>query len=260
MKQTKNQAAQPFSEDIVDYIAQLKLLYQVPFSYLITEETVLPPESLRFFYLDGNWVNALTEGALSVGEVSSDDGKSDQLKLLHSAEMAGKRLRKIRLQRMHENHRRDLQENDWNAKSQFQTGFLLRSVLVRRKKGLEITGKCGEEELKILRLESLSDEIMLGIFDGELTNVVISEPKTGLRFGSPDNTRTVQVRSVADDDTFGEYLEDTVDLNPFTMPNGRVDVSGLAGKFGSILGQEMDSAQLAYELIAVAHRAEFIKK
>jgi hypothetical protein len=34
---------------------------------------VLPPESVRFFYLDPNWLATLVEGALSIGIESSRD-------------------------------------------------------------------------------------------------------------------------------------------------------------------------------------------
>lgn len=52
---------------LVDWLANLALLHGVPFNYLVPDENMLPPESLRFFYLDSNWISALTDGAMSIG-------------------------------------------------------------------------------------------------------------------------------------------------------------------------------------------------
>ena len=48
-------------------LAELRLLSSVPFSYLVPDASLLPPESMRFFYLDRNWTDALVEGVLSIG-------------------------------------------------------------------------------------------------------------------------------------------------------------------------------------------------
>lgn len=249
-----------FSEDIVELMTRLKLLYEVPFSYLVTEENVLPPESLRFFCIDGNWTDALVQGALSLGRVSEQDGDFDRAVHRVSAPAANCRLRQVRLGLMHENHKRDTEGKEQNTASEIQTGFLLRSALVRQWKGLEITGKSGDRQIEILRMETLADDILIAIFDGELTDLVIAEPQTGLRFGSPDDIRIIQVRSVSDDDSFGKYLSDKVDLNTFTQENGKLHVSRLAEELENVLGQKIGAAEWAFELIAVAHRAEFTKK
>src|SRR5262245_19805440 len=49
------------------WLGRLRLLKGVPFNYLIPDEGMLPPESIRFFYLDMNWVDALLDGAFSIG-------------------------------------------------------------------------------------------------------------------------------------------------------------------------------------------------
>ena len=125
---------------------------------------------------------------------------------------------------------------------------------------MEITGKSGDRQIEILRMETLADDILIAIFDGELTDLVIAEPQTGLRFGSPDDIRIIQVRSVSDDDSFGKYLSDKVNLNTFTQENGKLHVSRLAEELENVLGQKIGAAEWAFELIAVAHRAEFTKK
>lgn len=241
-------------------MARLKLLYEVPFSYLVTEEAVLPPESIRFFYLDENWIQALVQGALSLGQVCAQDVVSDRAMQQQSMPMVRQMSQQIRLQKMHENHKKGWKETSAKTKPGVPTGFLIRSVLVRRMRGLEITGKCGETVLAILRMETLADDCLICIFDGELTDLVIAEPQTGLKFGTPDDTRVVKVRSISDDESFGSYLKDVVDVNLFTKANGKIEAAQLARRFGSILGQNIGAAELAFELIATAHRAELIKK
>src|SRR5512147_2237184 len=55
------------------WLTRLRLLDGVPFAYLVADTQLLPPESIRFFYVDRRWTDALVQGALSVGTVNSDD-------------------------------------------------------------------------------------------------------------------------------------------------------------------------------------------
>lgn len=259
MNLKKEPRSLPYSGDIADYVSRLALLYYVPFPYLVAEEEFLPPESIRFFCLDQNWTEEYIKGALSVGRASYGDACRDQEKWMATAPSVWKKLPGVRLNRMHENHRQGLEQEAWNSTSGYQTGFLMRSVLVRRWKGLEITGKSGQENLAILRMETLSDDIVICLFDGVITDLVIAEPKTGLRFGAPDTSGVVHVRSVADDDSFGKDTGKTVDFYSCVNEYGRVNVAALGKNFAACLGEKVGSAKLAFELIAVAHRAEFKK-
>ena len=125
---------------------------------------------------------------------------------------------------MHDNHKKRTDTGNLAepaATGGHMTGFLLRSVLVRQMKGLQVTGKNGGTRLEILRMETLSDDVLICIFEGELTELIIAQPQTALRFGAPDSTRMIRVRSISDDDTFGKNLKETVDLDRFTQANGR---------------------------------------
>lgn len=53
--------------DLERWLGRLKLLYGVPYNYLVPDERMLPPESMRFFYVDLNWIDALLDGAYSIG-------------------------------------------------------------------------------------------------------------------------------------------------------------------------------------------------
>lgn len=51
---------------VFSWILDRMYLVNVPAHYLISDPTHLPPESLRFFHIDGNWVDAMIDGALSI--------------------------------------------------------------------------------------------------------------------------------------------------------------------------------------------------
>ena len=59
--------------ELRQWLVRLRLGEHVPFAYLVADTALLPPESIRFFYVDRRWTDALVQGALSVGTVNSDD-------------------------------------------------------------------------------------------------------------------------------------------------------------------------------------------
>ena len=60
-------AAEPMPDDLAKWLTQLENLVGVPFNYLVPDIAMLPPETLRFFHIDPNWINALVDGATSIG-------------------------------------------------------------------------------------------------------------------------------------------------------------------------------------------------
>jgi hypothetical protein len=54
-------------DDIAAWLGRLLTMAGVPFGYLVPDEGMLPPESIRFFRLDERWVTALLDGAFSLG-------------------------------------------------------------------------------------------------------------------------------------------------------------------------------------------------
>ena len=53
--------------DIAAWLGRLLTLAGVPFGYLVPDEAMLPPESIRFFRLDEKWMRTLLDGAFSLG-------------------------------------------------------------------------------------------------------------------------------------------------------------------------------------------------
>ena len=52
---------------VVAWLTKLRLLEGVPFNYIVPSEEMLPNESIRFFHMDRNWLDAMVDGALSTG-------------------------------------------------------------------------------------------------------------------------------------------------------------------------------------------------
>ncbi|WP_372737463.1 hypothetical protein [Neptunomonas sp.] len=65
--------------DVIDWFHDLSLLEGVPFNYLLPDEKMLPPESLRFFWVDPQWVRSLHDGAFSIGRVLPSDFDRDKV-------------------------------------------------------------------------------------------------------------------------------------------------------------------------------------
>lgn len=245
-------------QSMCDFVSELRLLKNVPFSYLIPDEKLLPPESIRFFYLDENWLDALTDGATSIGRISTTDAFWDRVNFEAVVGHSVEKLTHPRFKTMHPNHRRSLTPVPISHAS--RTGFILRSELVRKWKGLEVYGYQGGTSLEILRMETVASNILLCIFDGELDCFVVSEPKTGLRFGTNDSKGEITLKNPNDNDDFGKPLEDKkISLNNYKEDNGRINAAKLSGHMHEMLGIPIGSSEFAFELISVAKRAEFKK-
>lgn len=174
-------SAPPIPDQVRKWLGRLSLLYGVPFGYLVSDEKMLEMESLRFFYVDPQWIECLVDGALSVG-------RSSDVRLLLGKTMAGNFLvqevleeaKKVRPELQGKEVQPSSAQGAWQL-----TGFILRSAVVAGWRGLEIKayGKNGNEPLPILRLERISNDIMLCIFEGIMTQLVITQPPESMHFG-----------------------------------------------------------------------------
>lgn len=162
-QQDNNSADNDFPEDIKTWFEQLGLLYNIPFNYLVPDEQMLPPESIRFFWLDWFWVESLLDGAFSIGRVQDSDAQQYS------------------------------NNNSLKGKAKQITGFLMRSEVVSGWPDLQIDGsessitghKTMEENQKstILRRDRISEDVLICLFDGEIKTVDISLKPEGLHFG-----------------------------------------------------------------------------
>jgi len=165
-------------DTVVEWIAKLSLLNGVPFQYLVPDESMLPPESLRFFYLDFNWMDALIDGAFSIGRSTTGEMNSDARPLqvvLEMARSARKRLRK-----------NPSPVTPYTNQTGQITGFLLRSQVVSGWPRLNANGYqdvAGNIEIPKLRMSRLSADVLLCLFDGAVEMVAVHEPPEQLHSG-----------------------------------------------------------------------------
>ena len=171
------------------FLARLRLLHGVPFSYLVPDAKLLPIESIRFFYVDRAWTDALTQGALSVGTVSTADRAQLESVYPHIRSEVDEAERTIRQPKS---------EQLLKAGSGTLTGFILRSRAVSGWPNLHVRAysvdQLDDDELtnlaesdpsrmKVLRMERLAPAVLFVIFDGVPAVVHIEEPRQGIQFG-----------------------------------------------------------------------------
>jgi hypothetical protein len=180
--------------EIRNWLGQALLLYGVPFSYLVPDQRMLQPETIRFFYLNPDWINCLLLGACSVGRSSRTDELADQLLredfLEISEQIAGELRSKAKAEADRQWRPADAaplppaapkeKKLDWPL-----TGYLLRSAAVEAWIGLEAFAYAGDgQKLQILRMDRLAPDILLCIFNGNVTRLEVREPQEGLHFGA----------------------------------------------------------------------------
>jgi hypothetical protein len=295
-------------EEVASWLARLVLLYGVPFPYLIPEEQMLPAGSLRFFFLDPIWIQCVVQGACSVGSNGYGDAMIDKAMNewvqpnqpagndqanLPNRQAAGIRDR-LRLQYEAVALPEEAAFLHWPL-----TGFLLRSPVVEGWRGLEVTAYramadeerrtfdaarlTGEQRAKLthdgvaplpaLRIEQLSKDVMLGIFNGIIAQLVIRQPQEGLHFGltrdGESYTKTLRELGHRGPDRAGQALPAKIDLSGDGMMRdqahqGVVGIGELAKRMRSLLlaqGQlkegKFTSAEFAVEMIEAACESTF---
>ncbi|MFL5800161.1 MAG: hypothetical protein ACJ8CR_00160, partial [Roseiflexaceae bacterium] len=149
---------------IVAWFDNLRLLRGVPFNYLVPDERMLPPESIRFFQVDHPWIDCLIDGAFSIGRLTGklkDVDREQKGALAQSLAVHGTR-----------------------------SGFLLRSSVVAGWPGLLVDARLNSApdatKLTLLRMDRLSSDVLLCLFSGEVARVEIHQKPETLHFGVPN--------------------------------------------------------------------------
>ena len=171
-------------DGVRDWLAALRLTEGVPFEHLVVDDRLLPPESVRFFYLDRNWTDALVAGALSVSAITTGDRA--QLQALYP-QIRDELDAAERLVRVPGN------EVAVQGPADVVTGLLIRSRAVSgwpamhvRAYRTEVPDDGPDDEqsrLHLMRLERLAPSVLLALFDGVPAVVHLEEPRSGLQFG-----------------------------------------------------------------------------
>lgn len=159
-------------------VGQWRLLHGVPFSHLVADEAMLPPESLRFFHLDRDWVAALLDGACSPGRRLDELGRMLEALVMPEVERSADAWARM----LRAGPGDDEPQDDGITEI---TGFLLRSQAVSGWKSLGVNAYAlgSTERLPLLRFERLSEGVLIGLFEGVIHRLDIHEAPQGLHFG-----------------------------------------------------------------------------
>lgn len=229
-----NQPNTELPENIYNWFKDLSLLKGVPFNYLVPDELMLPVESIRFFYIDSLWIECLLDGAFSIGRVTTSDHKHDQ-------------------------------ENNTNpAVNNYPTvtGFLLRSDIVSGWPGLLVDGYNEDDTKKIelLRMERLSTNVLICLFNGEIKTLDIHQKPETLHFGLDwDDQNKPFYKKLKT--LKGQPSDKKVDNIPWKDPEKRViDINLLTDRIKEQVGNSSTStsAQFALEMIEGVEKVRFI--
>lgn len=249
---------------IADWLAQRYLLIGVPFAALVANADLLPPESVRFFHVDVNWLDTLIEGALSTGiESSRDIFYQDLMRdLVYNTALGA--VNGVRLALLGQGT--DEPPTDDPPE---MAGVLLRSALVTGWPGLEIRGWTGDPdtstEIPLLRMDRLTAGVMLCLWPQVPTVVTVDEPSEGIAFGFEDpptgNGDWLYLRSL-DESDYGTPLDPTkygVDPSQAIGSDRVVSVSSLLTEISGALpgSPQLAPRDFAVELIRPPERIVF---
>lgn len=243
-------SAEAVPEGAIQRLAQFHLLYGLPFNVLVPDARMLPPDSIRFFFLDDNWPDALIDGALST--VIRPGGATALAPILRpllqdavAAEVRRERARRLEVVRSGCPARTEA-PTPGKERSAI-SGFLMRSAAVADWPGLRVRGFANtdpDKPLNLLRMDRLAPAVLLVLFDGVPERVVLDTPLQNPGFGvraDPENParRAVVLRGLGGERPVGKEIPDqalvTVPLRPGPQDRDVIDVAKLHGAIAEAL-------------------------
>lgn len=254
--------------ELRSWLVRLRLLEGVPFANLVADSDLLPEESIRWFYVDRRWTDALVQGALSVGTVNSDDRT-------HLTSQYG--AIRAELDSEERNVRRGSGTLRLRGQAGPISGFLLRSRAVAGWPALHVRAfnvdpaegddatyaEDDPRRMRLLRLERLAPAVLLCLFDGIPTVVHVEEPRQGVQFGVDSRQSGTGMRATLPprDRTTFEYLPGVAPVDvPFRSGGapGVVDIQRLEQRLAEHpqtgAGDGLDSAEYALQLVRFPYR------
>lgn len=225
----------------------LCILRGVPFEYLVPDERMLPVESLRFFRLDRRWMKCLLDGAYSIGRVTEGDRRREMRRSGDSPVSEGDRL---------------------------ITGFLLRSAVVAGWPELLVDGYSvivpgndfqhpDEDRLFLMRMERLSANVLICLFDGDVKTVDIHLKPEAMHFGvdAPYDDAPRFRKTLRDKET-GEEIEERQITVPWKDEAlGVIDIGQIALEMQAARRRStFTSAPFALQMIEGVQKVRFTQK
>ncbi len=265
---------QDFPIEVSTWLGRLKLLYGVPLNYLVPDEHMLPPESIRFFYVDPNWIRALLDGAFSIGrsvdlERNTRSFRMDAASIPLMSDTSTQKALTVRSAYLG----LATQEMEMSVVS----GFLLRSSVVDDYPGLGVNvypkggvpaGEDPGNKLNILRMERLTPaaDVLLCLIEGDAYRVDIHEAPEALHYGIDRYTHSSGMKKVypfTKEGVLGDHsvtmdLEHPVEIELKTETIFRkgegertINMAGLAQLIGEKTSRDhtIDASEMGFEMI-----------
>lgn len=223
------------ADPVAEWLRGLSLFEPLPFAHLVPNPAMLPPETLRFFYVDPAWIEALLAGATSI---AMQGGADTALQAALAPQLAPPGPAPV-------------------------SGLLIRSQLISAWPSLVVEAKADGVPLENLRDDRLAPSVRLCLFPGVPHEVTLSEPYRGLRFGIEEGT--IAPRYVTDPGPIGEQIPHGEKVAPsFRSPpreaGGVIEtgplISALA-KATSAKAGEFKAGDLAIQLISAPELQAF---
>ncbi|RTQ50297.1 hypothetical protein EJV47_11780 [Hymenobacter gummosus] len=230
-------APPPVPPVVSKWFADISLLVDLPFGYLVPDESLLPVESLRFFQVDALWMDALLDGAASLGRIIGQDVQHEQA--------------------LNADFRFPYREKGLS-------GVLIRSEIVAGWPDLVVLGHAGNDAStpqQPLRRALLSKNVLLCLFEGPLQTLDVQLKPETMHFGLDDSTTHEGAYSKLLRGPKGSTTgQPTVDPVPWRAEDHRVlDISNLANQIQQLQTRTTapDSAWFALEMIEGSVKARF---
>ena len=208
-------------DSISSWLAKLSLLKGLPFNYLVPDESMLPPESIKFFYVDPNWQQALIDGAFSLGrnltnEATSMDVSRDTALTQNIADSMADYLGQNYVNKM---------KKITTPEVQTVTGFFIRSSVVKAYPKMGVNAypsghtplNNDPQLLPILRYEQLGNsDVLICLIQGEAVQIDLQEAPEVLHLGIDDYSYDKNNNTVTATKSLKSF---TVSGNTVSIPN-----------------------------------------
>jgi hypothetical protein len=274
-------APPPIPATVQNWLGQAMLLYGVPFRYLVPDAEMMPAKSIRFFYLNPEWINCLLQGACSVGRTSQTDELADQFLRARFFDVSEKLALELRLNAKQtaddrregiteeEEKKRRMEDNSgWKPAEAVLhwpiSGFLMRSAAVEAWVGLEVKAigvdSAGNRlnPLQILRMDRLAPDVLLCLYNGKVTEIEVKQPPEAIHFGATQKEaggyEKTGLRKIHDDETVKDGRVDVP-----TRGQRVVNLAELAKNISTQLANKdgFTSAEFAFEMIESPAKVTF---
>ncbi|KAM0193065.1 hypothetical protein ACHAPI_008014 [Fusarium lateritium] len=177
---------------VLSWLIDRMFLAGVPSHYLIPDPSYLPPENLRFFHIDRNWVDALIDGALSLGNhFGTDEDRVAIKKALN--DYIGRTPDGM-------DHRVQIPAYGFYLRSDLVTMFPdLRVEVLSNDSALRVTGQNPPAGAPLLRHEIVADGVMMAFMDrvpgsAQFSSLVFTQPAHQQRFAVARGLDTAEVK------------------------------------------------------------------